>query len=103
MNGSLSDSLTAGFPASSRRSIFTSATRRVRMENFENYWTYTLQHDGEILEDEKNLARKKEILSTFQKNPVRSRQPLPDPERFYRNYVTMKDDPATFDRKTLLQ
>lgn len=102
VNGSLSDSLTAGVPASERRSIFTPATRQVRTENFEDYWAYTQRHDGEILEDEKNLVLKKEILSKFQNNPVRSRQPLPDPERFYRNYVTMKDDPATFDRKTLL-
>jgi len=85
-----------------RRSIFTDTTRKVREENFEDYWTYTQRHDGQILEDEKNLVVKKDILSRFQNDPVRSRSPLPDPERFYRNYVTMKDDPATFDRKTLL-
>jgi hypothetical protein len=85
-----------------RRSIFTDATRKVREENFEDYWTYTLRHDGEILEGEKNLVVKKDILSRFQNDPVRSRSPLPDPERFYRNYVTMHDDPSTFDRKTLL-
>ena len=85
-----------------RRSIFTDTTRKVREENFEDYWSYTLRHDGQILEDEKNLAVKKDILNRFQNDPVRSRSPLPDPERFYRNYVTMKDDPATFDRKTLL-
>jgi hypothetical protein len=89
-------------PSSARRSIFTGASRRVRDENFEDYWAYTLRHDGEILEDEKNLVVKKEILSTYQKNAVRSRKPLPDPELFYRNYVTMQDDPTTFDRKTLL-
>jgi hypothetical protein len=30
------------------------------------------------------------------------RQPLADPEAFYRNYVKMEDDPATLDRMTLM-
>ena len=85
-----------------RISIFTSATRRVRNQNFEDYWTYTQRHDGPILEDEKNLSVKKKILADYQDRPVRSRRPLPDPERFYRNYVAMQEDPSTFDRKTLL-
>ena len=33
---------------------------------------------------------------------MRSRKPLPDPERFYRNYVRLQDDPGSLDRKTLL-
>jgi hypothetical protein len=33
---------------------------------------------------------------------VRSHSPLPDPERFYRNCVVMRDDPRTLDRTTLL-
>ncbi len=103
MNKTISDAAAAtALPTNTRRSIFTGATRQARDENFEDYWAYTQRHDGEILEDEKNLAVKKEILANYQKNAVRSRQPLPDPERFYRNYVTMQDDPATFDRKTLL-
>ncbi len=103
MNNTMVDAASANAaPATTRRSIFTDASRRVRDENFEDYWAYTLRHDGDILEDEKNLVLKKEILSGYQKNAVRSRQPLADPERFYRNYVVMKDDPATFDRKTLL-
>lgn len=84
------------------RSIFTQTTRSVRVQNFEDYWAYTQRHDGDILEDEQNLVVKKEILSNFQKNAVRSRRPLQDPGRFYRNYVTMKEDPSTVDRKTLL-
>ena len=88
--------------ANGRRSIFTKTTRRVRNENFTDYWAYTQKHDGEILEEEKNLAVKKAILANYQKNAVRSRRPLPNPERFYRIYVVMKDDPSTFDRKTLL-
>jgi len=84
------------------RSIFTPSTAAERAENFESYWAFTQRHDGEILEDRRELTRKNELLKGFQDNPVRSRQPLPDPERFYRNYVRMQDDPSTFDRKTLL-
>lgn len=84
------------------RSIFTPTTHRIRAANFEDYWAYTQRHDGEIDEQEKTLARKKEALEAFQQNPVRARRPLPDPDRFYRNYETLQEDPATFDRKTLL-
>lgn len=84
------------------RSIFSPATRRERARNFESYWAYTLEHDGEILEDEQRLTKKHQILTRFQARPVRSARPLPDPEGFYRNHVTMRDDPRTLDRKTLL-
>jgi hypothetical protein len=90
-------------PRSARqRSIFTPSTDAERAENFESYWAFTQRHDGEILEDRRELTRKNELLAGFQNNPVRSRKPLPDPELFYRNYVHMKDDPRKFDRKTLL-
>jgi len=84
------------------RPIFTPATRRERAANFETNWPYSIGNDGEILEDQEDLTKKKQTLARFQANPVRSRKPLPDPERFYRNYVKMQDDPSTFDRKTLL-
>jgi len=83
-------------------SIFTPSTAQQRRDNFESYWDFTQKHDGPILEEEKNLTRKKAILEKFQKEPVRSRKPLENPELFYRNYVQMKDDPKTLDRKTLL-
>jgi hypothetical protein len=47
-------------------------------------------------------VKKREILAGFQARPVRSRQPLTDPARFYRNHVIMQDDPRTLDRETLL-
>jgi len=84
------------------RSIFTPSTEAERAENFESYWAFTQRHDGEILEDRRELTRKNELLAGFQSHPVRSRKPLPDPELFYRNYVRMVDDPKTFDKKTLL-
>jgi len=84
------------------RSIFTPCTRRERDANFEAYWAYSLGHDGDILEDQKDLTRKRERLASVQADPVRSRRPLADPEAFYRNHVTMRDDPRMLDRKTLL-
>lgn len=90
-------------PAPSRhRSIFSPSTEAERLDNFESYWAFTQRHDGEILEERRELTRKNELLAAFQDRPVRSRKPLPDPELFYRNYVRMVDDPQTFDRKTLL-
>ncbi len=84
------------------RSIFTSATTRERQDNFEDYWIYSQDHAGEILEGEKNLTRKKEALARFQNLSIRTRAPLADPESFYRNYIGMVDDPRSLDRKTLL-
>jgi hypothetical protein len=84
------------------RSIFTPATRRERIANFSAYWAYSVDHDGELLQDQKELVKKRDILVGFQAHPVRSRRPLADPARFYRNHVIMRDDPRTLDRKTLL-
>jgi hypothetical protein len=86
----------------SGKSIFSKSTRRERQENFVEYWDFSQRHSGPIFEDDKDLARKREALQRFQSNPVRSRKPLPDPELFYRNYVTVEDDLSKFDRKTLL-
>lgn len=87
---------------STYRSIFSPATTRERRDNFEDYWNYSQNHAGEILEGEKNLTRKKEALARFQDRSIRTRKPLADPGYFYRNYVRMVDDPRSLDRKTLL-
>ena len=84
------------------RSIFSSATRKERDANFAAYWQYCLDRDGEILQAEKDLVKKRMILAQLQANPVRSRRPLADPVRFYGNCVTMRDDPRALDRKTIL-
>jgi hypothetical protein len=90
-------------PARGRyRSIFTSATRQERVANFEAYWAYSVGHDGEILQDQKDLVKKRATLAGFLAHPVRSRRPLADPTRFYHNHVIMQDNPETLDRKTLL-
>ena len=84
------------------RSIFSPATTQERLDNFEDYWIYSQDHAGSILEGEKNLTRKKDALAKFRDLSIRVRKPLADPERFYRNYVRLVDDPRTLDRKTLL-
>jgi len=84
------------------RSIFSPNTPQERLDNFERYWSYTQDHDGKILEDQKNLTVKKAILDQFQIKKVRSERPLSNPSLFYRNYIRMKDDPRKLDRKTQL-
>lgn len=83
-------------------SVFTSATKEQRKANFDDYWKFTQQHGGELFEADKDLANKRARLKYFQDNPVRLRQPLTNPDAFYRNYVEMKDDPASLDRIILM-
>ena len=83
-----------------RVSIFSPATAREREENFESYWLYQQRRDGEILEDAKDLSEKRKGLARFQATPIRTRRPVP--EAFHRNYVTMRDDPRSLDRRTVL-
>jgi hypothetical protein len=83
-------------------SIFSSATKQQRKENFENYWKFTQQHAGELFEDDKDLEKKRSRLQHFRDHPVQLRRPLADPEIFYRNYVELRDDPKSLDRMTLM-
>ena len=85
------------------RSIFSASTAQERRDNFASYWAFSQTHAGKLFEEERDLETKRAKLKYFtEENPVRSRKALPDPELFYRNYVHLKDDPKTFDRKTLL-
>ena len=84
------------------RSIFSPSTKQQRRENFENYWQFTQQHGGELLEADRDLAKKRAKLAYFQANPVQLRQPLANPDAFYRNYVEMHDKPETLDKITLM-
>ena len=67
------------------RSIFTSATRRERHANFEAYWAYSVGHDGEILQSQKDLVKKRDTLAGFQAHRVRSRRPLVHRPFFHRS------------------
>jgi hypothetical protein len=84
------------------RSIFTASTEQQRQENFADYWIFTQQHGGELLEEARDLLKKRDRLQYFQDHPVQLRTPLADPERFYRNYITMVDDPNSLDKITLM-
>lgn len=83
-------------------SIFSPATKEERAKNFANYWEFTQQHGGQLLESDRDLEKKRARLKFFRDHPVRLRQPLADPEAFYRNYVEMQDDPKSMDRLTLM-
>jgi len=83
-------------------SIFSAANQQEREENFASYWIFTQSHGGELLEEEKNLAKKQARLQFFQDNPVKLKTPLADPAAFYRNYIELKDDPNKLSKITLL-
>lgn len=84
------------------RSIFTLADAETRKANFDNYWIFTQEHGGDLLEMDKDLVKKRARLKFFQDNPVKLRTPLPNPDAFYRNYVNIQDDPKSLDRMTLM-
>jgi hypothetical protein len=84
------------------QSIFTDATDKQRKENFEDYWVFTQQHGGELFEEAKDLAKKRQRLQFFQDHPVTLKVPLKNPESFYRNYIEMQDDPNSLDKMTLM-
>ncbi len=84
------------------RSIFSPSTAQQRKENFDDYWIFTQQHSGELLEDDRDLMVKRAKLTYFQNNPVKLRTPLANPDAFYRNYVEMHDKPESLDKMTLM-
>lgn len=84
------------------RSIFSPNTSAERAENFDHYWEYIQNHCGQINEADKKLERKQAQLQKYQVNEIRTQSPLPNPDRFYQNYVKLREDPKTFDPKTLL-
>jgi len=61
------------------RSIFTSATRRERIANFDAYWAYSVGHDGEILQDQKDLVKKRDTLAVSGHIPFGRAGPWPTP------------------------
>ncbi|MBA0922151.1 MAG: hypothetical protein ITD27_02390 [Nitrosospira sp.] len=83
-------------------SIFTSATEQERADNFDSYWEFTQKHGGQLLEDTKDLSEKQAKLLYFKNHPIRLQKPLANPNAFYRNYITMQDDPKSLDRMTLM-
>lgn len=84
------------------RSIFSPSTAAEQAQNFDDYWRFCQANAGALMEAEQNLSQKHATLQALQATPVRLRQPLPDPEAFYRNYVQCQDALETLDRRTLL-
>jgi len=83
-------------------SIFSPSTAQQRQENFENYWHFSRELSGDLLEHEQDLTKKRDKLLSFQSQPVVLNQPFQQPDAFYRNYVNLVDDANSLDRKTLL-
>jgi hypothetical protein len=83
------------------RSIFSPGNARERADNFEHYWVFTQAHSGDLLEEEKDLTKKRAKLLAFRNDAVRLNRPF-SPEAFYRNYVRLQDKPENLDRKTVL-
>ncbi|MDD5033762.1 MAG: hypothetical protein PHE55_03310 [Methylococcaceae bacterium] len=90
-----------GKQTTKHRSIFTLADAEERARNFEDYWIFTQAHSGDLIEEDKDLTRKRALLQQFRNNPVQLSQPFPG-AAFYRNYVELKDKAEALDRKTLL-
>lgn len=84
------------------RSIFTPSTREERAANFKSYLAHLEAQDGEVIVEERDLAVRRARRARIQANPVRARRPLPDPARFHRNALRLRDDPRSLDRRTLL-
>ncbi len=63
-------------PEPKYRLIYSSRiSARQRKETFEDYLAFTLRHAGDLLESEQDLTKKRDLLQSFQDNPVRSRRP----------------------------
>ena len=83
-------------------SIFAPSTSEERKQNFISYWAFSQQHSGTLFEEDKDLEKKRAKLKSFQKTPVRTKQPLSDSDSFYKNCVKLQDDPKQMDPKILL-
>jgi hypothetical protein len=90
------------FVPSRCRSIFAPSTPQERAANFETYLAHLRARHGAVIEEERDLTVRRQRRAFFETHPVRSRQPLADPERFYRNAFAMREDPRTLDGPTLL-
>lgn len=84
------------------RSIFSPNTLVEKDKNFQHYWQFCQVQDGELVEAQRDLTRKRDLLRALQAQPVRALRPLADPAAFYRNAVRCRDRLASIDRRTLL-
>ena len=52
-------------------SVFSPATLQQRKDNFKNYWQFTQQHGGKLLESDKDLAKKLQYFKDYGKDDIK--------------------------------
>src|SRR6185369_8101971 len=82
-------------------SLFGRSTTEARHDNWTSYLDFIRNTSGELLEAEKDLTHKRELLKQLSAPAVRTREPLASAEAFYRNCDKLRDDPRSLDKKTL--
>jgi len=82
-------------------SLFGCSTSDARAANWSSYLDFIRKTSGDLLEADKDLTHKRELLDRLSEPAIRTRRPLPSPEAFYRNCDKLRDDPRTLDKKTL--
>src|SRR5262245_65832139 len=82
-------------------SLFGRSTTEARHHNWTSYLDFIRKTSGELLEADKDLTHKRELLKQLSAPAVRTRQPLASGEAFYRNCDKLRDDPRPLDHKTL--
>ena len=81
--------------------LFGRSTTEARNDNWTSYLDFIRNTSGELLEAEKDLTHKRELLKQLSAPAVRTREPLASAEAFYRNCDKLRDDPRSLDKKTL--
>ncbi|HEY1232051.1 MAG TPA: hypothetical protein VGH22_01595 [Candidatus Binatia bacterium] len=82
-------------------SLFGQSTAEARYDNWTSYLDFIRKGSGELLEEDKDLTHKRELLKQLSEPAVRTRQPLASTEAFYRNCDKLRDDLQSLDKKTL--
>jgi len=82
-------------------SLFGRSTTEARHDNWTSYLDFIRKTSGELLEADRDLTHKRELLKRLSEPAVRTRQPLASAEAFYRNCDKLRDDPRSVDKKTL--
>jgi hypothetical protein len=82
-------------------SLFGRSTIEARHDNWTSYLDFIRNTSGELLEADKDLTHKRELLKQLSAPAVRTREPLASAEAFYRNCDKLRDDPRSLDKKTL--
>src|SRR6185436_19638567 len=81
--------------------LFGRSTTEARHDNWTSYLDFIRKTSGELLEADKDLTHKRELLKQLSAPAVRTREPLASAEAFYRNCDKLRDDPRSLDKKTL--